>query len=146
MMKHSLLALPLAMVASFAWTQPAIEVFKSPTCGCCGNWIKHIEDQGFTVSAEDTEAMHRIKAAAGVPDQLASCHTGRAGKYFIEGHVPAADIKRLLEQQPDARGLTVPGMPVGSPGMEMGNRKDAFQVLLVNEDGSTTVFSEYPGQ
>lgn len=144
MMKHPLLALFLSLAVNIAWAQPSIEVFKSPTCGCCGAWIQHLEDHGFSVTARDTEAMHAIKTTAGVPGNLASCHTGRVGKYFIEGHVPAADIRRLLEEQPDARGLTVPGMPVGSPGMEMGSREDPYQVLLVKEDGGTTVFSEYP--
>ena len=145
-MRNRLLALLLLLPVIPAWTQPAVEVFKSPTCGCCSKWATHLEAQGFSVSAKDTGDMHSIKAEAGVPVQHASCHTAFVDGYFIEGHVPAADIRRLLEQKPEARGLAVPGMPIGSPGMEIGDRRDRFQVLLVDDDGTTTVFSDYPAK
>ncbi len=121
-----------------------VTVYKSPTCGCCGDWVKHLEENDFEVEVRDTQNLNPIKMEAGVPRALASCHTGFVGGYVIEGHVPASDIRRLLEQAPQARGLSVPGMPVGSPGMEMGDRQDAYQVLLFNEQGQTQVFSSYP--
>ena len=145
-MKNQLLTLLLLLPAVTGWAQPSVEVFKSPTCGCCSKWVTHLEEQGFSVSAEDTGDMQTIKAGAGVPPHTASCHTAFVGGYFIEGHVPAADIRRLLEEKPDARGLTVPGMPIGSPGMEIGDRRDRYQVLLVDDDGGTSVFSEYPAK
>ena len=121
----------------------AIEVYKSPSCGCCGDWVDHLEENGFEVDVTDTANLNQVKMDAGLTPQLSSCHTAFIGDYVIEGHVPAADIKRLVETAPQAHGLTVPGMPVGSPGMEMGDRKDAYQVLLFNEAGQTRVFAEY---
>lgn len=122
----------------------AITVYKSPTCGCCGDWIKHLQEQGFAVTAHNRDDMNRIKAEAGLPPRLASCHTAFVGDYVVEGHVPGADIKRLLAEQPAAAGLAVPGMPIGSPGMEMGGRSDAYDVLLFQQDGSARVFQHYP--
>ncbi|WP_328187936.1 DUF411 domain-containing protein [Marinobacter sp. OP 3.4] len=121
----------------------SIEVYKSPSCGCCGDWVDHLEENGFEVDVTDTANLNQVKMDAGLTPQLSSCHTAFIGDYVIEGHVPAADIKRLVETAPQAHGLTVPGMPVGSPGMEMGDRKDAYQVLLFNEAGQTRVFAEY---
>lgn len=121
----------------------AIEVYKSPSCGCCGDWVDHLEENGFEVDVTDTANLNQVKMDAGLTPQLSSCHTAFIGDYVIEGHVPAADIKRLVETAPQAHGLTVPGMPVGSPGMEMGDRKDAYQVLLFNEAGQARVFAEY---
>jgi hypothetical protein len=121
------------------------EVWKSPTCGCCKDWITHLEANGFRVKVHDvgnTAARARLKIAA----KLGSCHTALVGRYAIEGHVPAADIQRLLKERPDAIGLAVPGMPHGSPGMDgpaYGNRQDPYDVLLIAQDGSTRVFSSY---
>jgi hypothetical protein len=121
------------------------EVWKSPTCGCCKDWITHLEANGFRVKVHDvgnTAARARLKIAA----KLGSCHTALVGGYAIEGHVPAADIQRLLKERPDAIGLAVPGMPHGSPGMDgpaYGNRQDPYDVLLIAQDGSTRVFSSY---
>ena len=143
-MKNILFVAIIFLLGNNVWAEPLIEVHKSPSCGCCGKWITHLEANGFDVTAENSLNMQEVKREAGVPDQHASCHTAHVGDYFIEGHVPAADIRRLLEEKPKAKGLTVPGMPVGSPGMEMGDRQDPYQVLLVKEDGSTEVFSEYP--
>ncbi len=147
-MKKFTLALGLmATMASapLAWADDdlAIKVYKSPTCGCCGDWVDHLEDNGFTVDVTDTQLMNQIKVDAGLTPQLASCHTAFIGDYVIEGHVPAADIRRLVAEQPVARGLAVPGMPIGSPGMEIGDRKDPYQVLLFNESGQTRVFADY---
>lgn len=122
-----------------------IEVLKSATCGCCSAWIAHIEKNGFTAKAEDLAAgqLARAKADAGLSPDLQSCHTAKIGGYVVEGHVPASDIRRLLSEKPDAIGLTVPGMPIGSPGMDAGGEKEAYEVLLVRRDGTTEVFSRY---
>ena len=124
----------------------AIEVWKSPTCGCCGKWVEHLEANGFTVTAKNTSPamLDRIKRQAGIEEKLASCHTGLIDGYAIEGHVPAADIKRLLDERPDAIALTVPNMPIGSPGMEQpGGETEPYDVLLVKKDGSVEVFARH---
>jgi len=124
---------------------PLLTVQKHPTCGCCSVWIEHVREAGFEVEARDVEDMATVKDAAGVPDAMASCHTAEVGGYFIEGHVPAADIARLLRERPAARGLAVPGMPLGSPGMEHPDGiVHPYAVMLVLEDGSTREFSRYP--
>ena len=142
-----LLALAV-MSPAFAATgdAPAIEVWKSPTCGCCGKWVEHLEANGFAVTAKNTSPamLDRIKRQAGIEEKLASCHTGLIEGYTVEGHVPAADIKRLLEERPDAIGLTVPDMPIGSPGMEAANGKtEPYDVLLVKKDGSVELFARH---
>jgi len=123
-------------------TLESITVYKSPTCGCCNKWISHLEDNGFKVEAINQSDMNRVKSESGIPRQLASCHTAKVGGYLIEGHVPATDIKRLLKQQPDVAGLTMPGMPMGSPGME-GHRQDNYDVLTFTRTGKTGVFNQY---
>ncbi len=132
------------MLAGTAFAQ-TIDVWKSATCGCCSAWIAHVEQNGFSVKAQDMAAgqLARIKADAGLSPDLQSCHTARIEGYVIEGHVPASDIRRLLAVKPDAVGLTVPGMPIGSPGMEAGGEKEPYEVLLVRRDGSTEVFSRH---
>ncbi len=120
-----------------------IHVYKSPTCGCCTDWVDHLEDNGFKVEVTETNDLNPIKQDAGLPRSLASCHTAFVGDYVIEGHVPANDIHRLIAEAPKAKGLAVPGMPIGSPGMEMGDRKDHFQVMMFNENGQTRVFAEH---
>jgi hypothetical protein len=120
-----------------------IHVYKSPTCGCCTDWVDHLKENGFRVEVTDTNNLNPIKIDAGLTPSLASCHTAFVGDYVIEGHVPANDIRRLIADAPNAKGLAVPGMPVGSPGMEMGDRKDSYQVLMFNESGQTQVFSEH---
>lgn len=125
-------------------TLPQVSVTKTPTCGCCGMWIDHLEQYGFKVSARDVDNMNPVKERVGVPFGMGSCHTAEVDGYFIEGHVPAAEVERLLKERPKAKGLTVPGMPVGSPGMEHGDRVDPYKVYLVHEDGSTSVYAEYP--
>lgn len=118
-------------------------VTKSPWCGCCSAWIEHMRQAGFEVTVHEEEDLTAIKEKMGVEPKLQSCHTGEVEGYVIEGHVPAEDVLRLLAERPKARGLTVPGMPAGSPGMEMGDRKDAYDVLLIKEDGTTEVFSKH---
>ena len=116
-----------------------ITVYKSPTCGCCKKWIAHMEDNGFNVRAHDTQDVRSIKQQNGVSDRLASCHTALVDGYVIEGHVPADAVKKLLKEKPVAAGLAVPGMPMGSPGME-GPHKDPYDVVLFNRSGDTAVY------
>lgn len=132
------LAVPLAAGAA----QPVIDVYKTETCGCCKGWVKHLEANGFTVRAHDVDNPSDYRAKFGIPEQFASCHTGRVNGYAVEGHVPAAEIKRLLREKPKARGLAVPAMPMGSPGME-GPRRDPYQVLLVKDGGRAAVYKRY---
>jgi hypothetical protein len=146
-MKVCLLAVAFAVLLgspTFA-ANPTIEVWKSTSCECCGNWVKHIEADGFDVkvNAADTSLLDRVRKAAGIPDKLAACHTAMIDGYFIEGHIPGTDIKRLIDQEPDAIGLTVPGMPMGSPGMEQGTKFDKYNVLLIKKDGTTEVFASH---
>lgn len=122
---------------------PPMVAFKSPTCGCCELWVEHMRAAGFQVEVKDTQDMGAIKAEAGVPVGQGSCHTAKVGNYYLEGHVPAADVKRLLAEAPDARGLIVPGMVPGSPGMEQGGVTKPYDVLLLAKDGSTTVYSHH---
>lgn len=142
----------LAFCLTLLFTAPAlaaaqsIEVWKSPTCGCCGKWVEHLEANGFDVMAKNTSPgmLDRIKRQAGISEKLASCHTGIIDGYVVEGHVPAEDIKRLVEERPDATGLTVPNMPLGSPGMEQPDGKtEPYDVMLVKKDGSTVVFARH---
>ncbi len=121
-----------------------LELWKTPWCGCCTAWVDHMRAAGFEVRVTELEDLEPVKTRLGVTPELASCHTGLIGGYVIEGHVPAADVARLLKEKPQATGLAVPGMPIGSPGMEMGDRKDAYDVLLFDENG-TEVFSHHPG-
>jgi hypothetical protein len=119
-----------------------ITVYKSPTCRCCNKWIKHLEKNGFSVEAHNREDMSAIKHKMGIQPKYQSCHTAVVDGYYIEGHVPASDIKQLLAEKPKAAGLTVPGMPKGSPGMEVG-AKDPYSVLLVDKEGNQKVYNKY---
>jgi hypothetical protein len=120
-----------------------ITVYRSPSCGCCEKWLEHLAKHHFTVTDIKTDNIQTIKQQHGVPPQLASCHTAVIEGYVIEGHVPADDIKRLLLDKPAIAGLTVPAMPVGTPGMEMGSRKDPFQVLQFDKEGKEKRFNAY---
>lgn len=115
-------------------------VYRSPTCGCCGKWVEHMKKNGFAVKDVVTEDMDTLKGERGVPKELQSCHTALVGGYVVEGHVPAADVADLLKQKPPTAGLTAPGMPMGSPGMEMGGAKAPFDVLEFDKRGKTQVF------
>lgn len=119
-------------------------VYKSPTCGCCGDWIKHMEKNGFELDVANVESVVPYKQQFGVPYGMGSCHTAMVGGYFIEGHVPADDVQRLLQEKPDIIGLTVPGMPIGSPGMEMpGRPADSYNVYAIDKEGNQSVFARY---
>jgi len=128
--------------------RPVIEVWKTPTCGCCKDWIKHLQANGFEVKAHDvSDAVKRdYRQRLGLADKFGSCHTALVNGYLLEGHVPAREIQRLLKEKPRALGLAVPGMPVGSPGMdgpEYGGRKDPYDVLLVQRGGTSSVYQVY---
>ena len=123
---------------------PVVEVYKSAYCGCCTEWVKHLEANGFTVKAKNVDNPSDYREKFGIPNALGSCHTGFVQGYAAEGHVPAAEIKRLLAEKPKAKGLAVPAMPMGSPGME-GPRKDAYDVLLVGTDGRYSSYKHYNG-
>lgn len=121
------------------------EVWKDPNCGCCGDWIQHLKDADIQVRTFDV-GNAQMRSKLGIAPQLGSCHTAKIGGYAVEGHVPVADIKRLLDEKPEAVGLAVPGMPIGSPGMDgpvYGERKDPYAVLLIHADGSTEVYQDY---
>jgi hypothetical protein len=124
---------------------PTMTTYKSPTCGCCTGWVDHAKAAGFTVKVIDTADLASVKREMGVPARLQSCHTVMVGGYVVEGHVPAADVKRLLAQKPKVRGLAVPGMPIGSPGMEQGppSGYDRYDVLTFDDAGKTTVFATH---
>ena len=124
---------------------PTLTVYKSPTCGCCAMWVEHMEAAGFDVVTEDRTDMAAVKDSLGLPQDLASCHTGVIDGYVVEGHVPAEQVARLLEERPEALGLAVPGMPVGSPGMEMGDRRDPYDVVVVGESGEAAVYAHVEG-
>ncbi|MCB1772510.1 MAG: DUF411 domain-containing protein [Gammaproteobacteria bacterium] len=131
----------LGLLATQQSVAADVVVYKSPTCGCCGKWVKHMEDAGFSVDVENRQDLSTIKSELGVPGRMQSCHTARIGGYFVEGHVPADLVKRMLDKKPDIRGLTVPGMPMGSPGME-GPRKDRYSVIAIGNDGSAGVYAQ----
>jgi hypothetical protein len=138
--------LMLVVMYSGANSEPLrVDVKKTATCGCCQAWVNHLKQSGFNVATENMAygALARFKRKHGVGSEHQSCHTARVAGYTIEGHVPAEDITRLLKQRPDAIGLSVPGMPTGSPGMEAGTERDAYNVLLLKKDGSAEVFVSY---
>ena len=120
-----------------------IEVYRSPTCGCCGKWLKHLEDNNFNVKDVVLNDMESVKEQHGVPKELASCHTAIVDGYVIEGHVPADDIITLLKSKPEIKGISVPGMPTGAPGMEMGGRKDPYRVIAFDKHNKSQIFNSY---
>ena len=129
--------------SSISSSNADIIVYKSETCGCCNDWIDHLEDNNFIVETFNREDMNLVKLQlGGVPSNLQSCHTAKIGDYIVEGHVHADQITRMLKEKPDIKGLSVPGMPMGSPGME-GYRNDAYDVLAFNDDDSFTVYASY---
>lgn len=150
------LKLPLALVGAAVLAQPLralaassanqITVWKTPSCGCCHEWVAHLRKSGFEVITHDVEDTAPVRQKFGLNAKFASCHTARLGNYVLEGHVPAKELRRLLREQPKALGLAVPGMPIGSPGMEMGDSLDAYDVLLVLVDGSSRVYQSYPAK
>lgn len=124
---------------------PKVTVYKTPTCGCCTAWVEYIENAGFRVEAHDVQQaeLNALKQEQGMEWNLASCHTAFVDGYVVEGHVPATEIRRLLDERPDVAGITVPGMPVGSPGMEIGDRQDPYDVLTFDGEGNTAIFASY---
>jgi hypothetical protein len=130
--------------ARAAPASPAVHVFKSPPCGCRGARVEPLKASGFDVRVTEVDDTAAARKRLGMPDAFGSCHTATVGGYVLEGHVPAAEVKRLLGAKPKAIGLAVPGMPVGSPGMEVGSRRDPFDVLLVERNGRSTVYARYP--
>jgi hypothetical protein len=147
----------IGLVSSIVWSAqstavgatdvfPEVTVFKSATCNCCNKWVDHLEHEGFTVTTHDKSdnEMKNIKASLGINSQLASCHTATVGNYAIEGHVPAADIMQLLTEKPKTNGLTAPGMPQHSPGMQpISEKPNGYDVLLFNKEGNTQLFHSY---
>jgi hypothetical protein len=129
-------------VARAADAAPLVQVWRTPTCGCCGAWVRHLEASGFRVEVTMQDDLSAIKAKHGVPRNLESCHTAIVGGYVVEGHVPAADVKRLLSERPPVAGLVVPGMPAGSPGME-GPVSEPYATLALAADGTTSVFARH---
>lgn len=142
----ALSAFPAQGRSSTDRTAEQIHVMKDPNCGCCTAWIEIVEAAGFAVTTELSAgtALMRYKSENGISAELASCHTARVQNYMLEGHVPVADIRRLLDERPDAVGLAVPGMPYGSPGMGAETEREAYDVLLIRKDGTTEVFTRYP--
>jgi len=127
---------------------PVIDVLKQASCGCCGGWVAHMQEAGFTVNVQNVsgDALYAAKEASGFSDDLWACHTAKVSGYTVEGHVPLSEINRLLTERPEALGIATPGMPTGSPGMEYGDEREAYNVMLVNLDGSTEIYATYPGE
>lgn len=155
--RRSALRLPLALLGLAVLSHPSLAlaarsaaepvmVWKNPDCGCCREWITHLRKNGFEVVSNDVKDTAPIRQKLGLPDKFGACHTATVGNYVVEGHVPAQELRRLLKEKPNARGLAVPGMPVGSPGMEAGNTRDAYDVLLVLTDGSSRIYQSYPSK
>ena len=145
MKKIALIVSVLMLAATGAKAQsnelPLMTVWKTPWCGCCGGWVEHMETAGFKVVVKQVEDLEKIKSMAGIPEDLESCHTAVVGEYKVEGHVPAADIKKLLATKPAVHGIAVPGMPAGSPGM--GGDPEPYKVMTFTLDGKTAVFNRY---
>lgn len=151
-----LLGAVLASLGLFAFTRlqpdaaqaegdlPVVQVYKSPTCGCCSKWVDYLRTEGFTVETTDVADLTAVKARYGVPGAMSSCHTALVGGYVVEGHVPAEDLRRLLSEQPDVTGIAVPGMPIGSPGMEQGDRRDPFATYAFRPNATPEVFARHP--
>lgn len=137
--------LAVALCAGFIAPSFATEVlvYKSPTCGCCKEWVKHMQSNGFDVTTHNMDDIMYAKTTNGVPLTLASCHTAKVGGYVIEGHVPASDIKRLLKERPPIAGLSAPGMPNGSPGMSQPGPKDHYDVISFDKQGNTAVYAHH---
>lgn len=144
-MGASVLGIPLA---AWATAKPQLEVWKTASCGCCHDWVKHMEANGFNVKVNDVSdaAKNKLRAQLGLAEKYGSCHTALINGYVVEGHVPAKEVQRLLKERPKALGLSVPGMTIGSPGMdgpEYQGRQDPYSVLLVQRNGSSTVYQAY---
>ncbi|MBE0627906.1 MAG: DUF411 domain-containing protein [Burkholderiales bacterium] len=122
---------------------PTVEVYKTLSCGCCGFWVEHMQKSGFKINVHNVRDVTPVRENFGVPDAMASCHTAMVGGYAIEGHVPAADVQRLLRERPKATGIAVPGMVQGSPGMDQGQGKEPYSVILFSKSGRPYVFAQH---
>ncbi|WP_341677262.1 DUF411 domain-containing protein [Niveibacterium sp. SC-1] len=146
-MKHLapfVLTLALALGSGAALAAPIkAEVFKSPYCGCCGKWVEHLKQNGFDVTVRETDDLPAQRKALGMPDKYASCHSTRIAGYVVEGHVPAADVRKLLAEKPKALGIAAPGMPQSAPGMDTGGKAVPYDTLLVMRDGSARTFARH---
>jgi hypothetical protein len=143
-MKKTLLLGLLAVTLSYAQMDKEMTVYKSPYCGCCGKWIDIMKKEGFKINTIERERFNDVKAKSGITPESASCHTAFVDGYVIEGHVNYSAVKKLLEEKPkDIKGLTVPGMPIGSPGMEMGNKKMPYNVMAIKKDGTLEVYEKH---
>lgn len=142
---QAILASVLGVHLAASAAAPVIEVYKNPDCRCCSGWVAHLQDNGFTVNTHHVEDTSDYRKKFGMPEALGSCHSAKVEGYALEGHVPADEIKRLLAEKPKAVGLSVPAMPIGSPGME-GPRKDPFDVLLVQQNGKHSIYKHYNGK
>ncbi|AIR91377.1 DUF411 domain-containing protein [Pseudomonas cremoricolorata] len=142
MLRKHLLPLTLLALSGLAHAGDTLDVYRDPNCGCCKQWIQHLRDNGFTVNDHVEPQMSAVKQRLGVAPRLGSCHTGVIDGKFVEGHVPAEQV-RALAARSDLKGIAVPGMPVGSPGMEMGDRKDAYQVIGLTHEGQDIVVAQY---
>ncbi|HUF09315.1 MAG TPA: DUF411 domain-containing protein [Rhodothermales bacterium] len=143
-----ILLLPRIVFAGSACTdsqaqQPEVMVYKTPTCGCCSKWVEHLEENGFAVKTTDQADVTPIKKKVGLPSGLGSCHTAIVDGYVVEGHVPAEVVKKMLRERPDIVGISTPGMPIGSPGMEQGDRVDSYDVVAFDKNGKTSVYASY---
>lgn len=136
-----------SLISAAAFAKPAkpatLTIYKSPYCGCCSGWVAHVKASGIAVRVRDMEDVTPVAKRLGVPDTLRSCHTGEIAGYFVEGHVPASDIRKLLRDRPKARGIAVPGMPTGSPGMEQVGRGDAYDTVQVDHEGTVSIFARH---
>ena len=145
--RRTMIGIALAAIPAAACSRPAklaeINVYKSPSCGCCGAWVSNLEASGLKLIAHDMDDVTPIATKAGVPAKLRSCHTAIVDGYFVEGHVPPTDIRKLLRERPKARGIAVPGMPIGSPGMEQDDLRQPYETLLVDRQARVTVFARH---
>ncbi len=145
--RRTMLALVLSAIPVVACAKPVkaeiLTVYKSPQCGCCGAWVEHVKASGLQVRVVETDRVAEKADQLRVPEKFRSCHTAEIGGYFIEGHVPAEDIRKLLRERPQALGLSVPGMPIGSPGMEQGGRRETFNTVLVDRTGAGKIFHRH---
>jgi hypothetical protein len=142
-MKKSILFTALLATSLFAVEGVKMTVYKSPYCGCCTKWVDIMKEKGFDVSTQMVNNVNEIKAKVGITRETASCHTAIVDGYVVEGHVNYSAVKKMLDEKPNITGITVPGMPIGSPGMEQGNIKQAYNVIAINKDGSTFVYEKH---
>lgn len=138
-----LLALSISACTDSQAQQAEVHVYKSPTCGCCSKWVEHLEENGFKVNTTDQADVTPIKRKVGLPAGLGSCHTAIVDGYVVEGHVPAEVVKKMLKERPDIIGISTPGMPIGSPGMEQGDHVDSYDVIAFDREGNTSVYASF---